>query len=113
MGEDMPIGLGGSFEYQGAIRRIKGGEAEGTDQSGEDSARKNQGGVTVAVVGSGGERREGGSPADQAEGEDQLEGRTIGTRALGSGGVMKPNVEIEHAEGGWSADEHSSTSSRS
>ncbi|CAL9005374.1 unnamed protein product [Prunus brigantina] len=53
IGEDMPIGLGGSFEYQGAIRRVRGGEAEGTDHSGEDSARENQRGVTVAVAGRG------------------------------------------------------------
>ncbi|KAH0981231.1 hypothetical protein GBA52_008408 [Prunus armeniaca] len=60
MGEDMPIGLGGSFEYQGAIRRVRGGEAEGTDKSGEDSAQENQGGVTIAVARSSGEKREGG-----------------------------------------------------
>lgn len=31
MGEDMPIGLRGNFEYRGARERIRFEEAEGTD----------------------------------------------------------------------------------
>ncbi|PQQ19309.1 hypothetical protein Pyn_07081 [Prunus yedoensis var. nudiflora] len=35
MGEDMPIGLGGTFEYRGVEKRVRGREEmEGADQSG-------------------------------------------------------------------------------
>lgn len=41
-GEEMPVGLSGNFEYRGCRRRSRSEEAEGTDQSGEGSARGEQ-----------------------------------------------------------------------
>ncbi|KAH0988079.1 hypothetical protein GBA52_015256 [Prunus armeniaca] len=95
MGEDMPIGLRGNFEYRGARERVRFEKMEGTDQSGEGNDRGDHGGVTVA---------------EQGKGEDQLEARNIGTRVVSSlGGEIESNVKIELAEGGWSTNEHSRT----
>ncbi|CAL2256563.1 unnamed protein product [Prunus armeniaca] len=95
MGEDMPIGLRGNFEYRGAKERVRFEEMEGIDQSGEGNDRGDQGGVTVA---------------EQGKREDQLEARNIGTRVVSSlGGEIESNVKMELAEGGWSTNEHSRT----
>ncbi|CAL8157673.1 unnamed protein product [Prunus armeniaca] len=49
MGEDMPIGLGGNFEYRGTRRGMKSEEVEGTDESGEGSDQVEHVGTSIAV----------------------------------------------------------------
>ncbi|CAL2264930.1 unnamed protein product [Prunus armeniaca] len=43
MGEEMPMGLSGNFEYRGCRRGSRSEEAGGTDQSGEGSTQGEQG----------------------------------------------------------------------
>ncbi|KAI5324283.1 hypothetical protein L3X38_033356 [Prunus dulcis] len=57
MGEDMPVGLGGNFEYSRARGRAESEEVESAEQSNEGNEQEDQGEVTIPVAGSGREAK--------------------------------------------------------
>lgn len=110
MGEGMPVNLNRNFEYRRARGKVESEEVKDDDQSGEGSELGDQGEIIIAVAGSGYERSEGMARADQSAGGDRLEVRGVGTRvASGLGEVTEAIAGTEVVDGGWSADEHSST----